>query len=147
GLTSGRKVQNPPNPAATTATAPRQASARRGASAPMRRCPARRSTRVGPTTSPTTAPIGPPAKMAKYPEAPSKDDMPRAAASAPAAAAPSTKPSPPPTSENRTASTYVTATSAAWRALRLDVDGVDRLARRHEQAIALAAAEAEVGAA
>src|SRR5215813_15202392 len=37
--------------------------------------------------------------------------------------------------------------SAARHALRLDVEGVDRLARRHEQAIALLAAEAKVGTA
>src|SRR5258708_20807464 len=36
---------------------------------------------------------------------------------------------------------------AAWDALGFDIHGVDRLAGGHEQAIALAAAEAEVGAA
>src|SRR6185295_1001042 len=37
--------------------------------------------------------------------------------------------------------------SAARRALRVHVERVDRLARGHEQAVALQAAEAEVGAA
>src|ERR1700722_20848292 len=37
--------------------------------------------------------------------------------------------------------------SATWDALGLDIHGVDRLAGGHEQAVALAAAEAEVGAA
>src|SRR5664279_442029 len=36
--------------------------------------------------------------------------------------------------------------SAIMRALGLDIDRVQRLARRHEQAVALLAAEAEIGA-
>src|SRR5215212_4451698 len=37
--------------------------------------------------------------------------------------------------------------SATRRALRVDVERIDRLARRHEQAVAATAAEADVGAA
>src|SRR5215213_5416579 len=37
--------------------------------------------------------------------------------------------------------------SATRRALRVDVERIDRLARRHEQAVAATAAEAHVGAA
>src|SRR5674476_841256 len=36
--------------------------------------------------------------------------------------------------------------STIMRALRLDIDGIERLARRHEQPVSLLAAEAEVGA-
>src|ERR1700686_5867952 len=36
--------------------------------------------------------------------------------------------------------------SAIMRALRLDIDRVQRLARRHEQAVSLLAAEGEIGA-
>src|SRR5262245_30279901 len=72
--------------------------------------------------------------------------MPSTGANALAAAAASRNPTPPPIRAARMARRYVKATSAAGRALRLDVDRVDRLARGHEQAIPLAAAEAEVGA-
>src|SRR5258708_36888016 len=36
--------------------------------------------------------------------------------------------------------------STVMRARRLDIDGIERLARRHEQAVALLAAEGEIGA-
>jgi hypothetical protein len=36
--------------------------------------------------------------------------------------------------------------SAVMRALGLDIDRIQRLARRHEQSVALLAAEAEIGA-
>src|SRR5260370_22516297 len=36
--------------------------------------------------------------------------------------------------------------STIMRALRLDIDGIQRLARRHEQAVSLLAAEADIGA-